>query len=106
MRVGTSLRFIFPAGPQTLQIYQRLAAVAPPGAFMERPMGSYDLAEQAANLIEVAAAARRAKLWCLLVGDNHAVPPAYGRMFQPVPTIARWSAETCISSTSSTTTAA
>jgi alkanesulfonate monooxygenase SsuD/methylene tetrahydromethanopterin reductase-like flavin-dependent oxidoreductase (luciferase family) len=57
-------------------------------------MGSYDLAEQAANLIEVAAAARRAKLWCLLVGDNHAVPPAYGRMFQPVPTIARLSAET------------
>jgi alkanesulfonate monooxygenase SsuD/methylene tetrahydromethanopterin reductase-like flavin-dependent oxidoreductase (luciferase family) len=57
-------------------------------------MGSDDVAEQAANLIEVAAAARKANLWCLLVGDNHAAPPAYGRMFQPVPTIARLSAET------------
>ena len=94
MRVGTSLRFFFPAGPQTLGIYQRLAGAAAPGAFLERPMGSDDLAEQAANLIEVAAAARRAKLWCLLVGDNHAAPPIYGNMFQPVPTIARLSAVT------------
>jgi alkanesulfonate monooxygenase SsuD/methylene tetrahydromethanopterin reductase-like flavin-dependent oxidoreductase (luciferase family) len=94
VKVGTSLRFFFPAGPQTLGIYQRLAAAAPPGSFMERPMGSSDVAEQARNLIEVAAAARRAKLWCLLVGDNHSAPPAYGTMFQPVPTIARLSAET------------
>src|SRR4029079_2450500 len=47
-----------------------------------------------ANLIEVAAAARRADLWCVLVGDNHAAPPVYGNMFQPVPTIARLSAVT------------
>ena len=92
MRVGTSLRFFFPAGPQTLEIYQRLAAAAPPGAFLERPMGAEDLAAQAADLIDVAAAARQADLWCLLVGDNHAAPPVYGHMFQPVPTIARLSA--------------
>lgn len=94
MRIGTSLRFLFPAGPQTLGIYQSLAAAAPPGAFMERPMGAFDVAEQAANLVEIAAAARHAGLWCLLVGDNHAIPPAYANMFQPVPTIGRLSAET------------
>jgi alkanesulfonate monooxygenase SsuD/methylene tetrahydromethanopterin reductase-like flavin-dependent oxidoreductase (luciferase family) len=94
MRVGTSLRFFFPAGPQTLAIYQRLAAAAETGAFLERPMGSDDVAGQAANLLEVAAAARKANLWCLLVGDNHAAPPMYGNMFQPVPTIARLSAVT------------
>jgi alkanesulfonate monooxygenase SsuD/methylene tetrahydromethanopterin reductase-like flavin-dependent oxidoreductase (luciferase family) len=93
MKIGTSLRFFFPAGPQTLGIYQRLAAAAP-HAFIERPMGASDVAEQAHNLIEVAATARRANLWCLLVGDNHAAAPSYGRMFQPVPTIARLSAET------------
>lgn len=94
MRIGTSLRFFFPAGPQTLGIYQDLAAAAPPGAFIERPMGAEEVHEQAANLVEVARAARDAGLWCLLVGDNHAAPPTYGRMFQPVPTIARLSAET------------
>ena len=57
-------------------------------------MGSDDMAQQASNLIEVAQAARRADLWALLVGDNHAAPPNYGRMFQPVPTISRLSAET------------
>jgi alkanesulfonate monooxygenase SsuD/methylene tetrahydromethanopterin reductase-like flavin-dependent oxidoreductase (luciferase family) len=94
MRVGTSLRFFFHAGRQALEIYQRLAATAEPGAFLERPMGSDDFVEQAANLIEVAAAARKANLWCLLVGDNHAAPAVYGHMFQPVPTIARLSAVT------------
>ena len=33
-------------------------------------------------------------MWGLLVGDNHAIPPQYANMFQPVPTIARLSAET------------
>ncbi len=94
MKIGTSLRFLFPAGPQTTGIYQSLAAAAPAGAFLERPMGAFDVAEQAANLIEVAAAARQAGLWCLLVGDNHAIPPGYANMFQPVPTISRLSAET------------
>jgi alkanesulfonate monooxygenase SsuD/methylene tetrahydromethanopterin reductase-like flavin-dependent oxidoreductase (luciferase family) len=57
-------------------------------------MGSHDMAEQAANLREVASAAGRANLWCLLVGDNHAASPVYGNVFQPVPTIARLSAVT------------
>jgi alkanesulfonate monooxygenase SsuD/methylene tetrahydromethanopterin reductase-like flavin-dependent oxidoreductase (luciferase family) len=94
MKVGTSLRFFFPAGPQTLEIYQRIAASAPPDAFIERPMGADDTATQARNLIEVAEAASQAGLWALLVGDNHAAPPGYGRMFQPIPTISRLSAET------------
>ena len=41
-----------------------------------------------------ARAARAANLWGLLVGDNHAIPAQYANMFQPVPTIARLSAET------------
>ena len=94
MIIGTSLRFFFPSGPQTLGIYQIIARTAPPGAFLERPMGSFDPVEQAENLVALAAAARRANLWCLLVGDNHSAPPVFGRMFQPVPTIARLSAET------------
>ncbi len=94
MRVGTSLRFLFPAGPQTLSMYQTMAAALPPGAFTDRPMGSDDVARQARNLVEVAAAARAANMWGLLVGDNHAMPPQYANVFQPVPTIARLSAET------------
>lgn len=94
MRVGTSLRFFFPAGPQTLEMYRSMAAAAPPDAFIERPMGSDHPPTQAVNLVEVARAAREAGLWALLVGDNHAAPPSYGCLFQPVPTIARLSAET------------
>jgi alkanesulfonate monooxygenase SsuD/methylene tetrahydromethanopterin reductase-like flavin-dependent oxidoreductase (luciferase family) len=94
MKVGTSLRFLFPAGPQTLGMYQSIVAALPPGAFTDRPMGADDLAEQADNLVEVARAARASNLWGLLVGDNHAIPPEYANMFQPVPTIARLSAET------------
>jgi alkanesulfonate monooxygenase SsuD/methylene tetrahydromethanopterin reductase-like flavin-dependent oxidoreductase (luciferase family) len=94
VRIGTSLRFLFPAGPQTTEIYQALAAASPPGAFIDRPMGSDDVAEQAANLLELARAASRSHLWGLLVGDNHSIPPQYANLFQPVPTIARLSAET------------
>ena len=94
MKVGTSLRFMFPAGPQTLSMYQAMAAAAPPDSFTDRPMGAFDVVEQAACLIELARAARAANLWGLLVGDNHAMPPEYANVFQPVPTIARLSAET------------
>ena len=94
MKVGTSLRFLFPAGPQTMGIYQSIVASLPPGAFIERPMGADDVVQQADNLVEVARAARAANLWGLLVGDNHAIPAQYANMFQPVPTIARLSAET------------
>ena len=94
MKVGTSLRFLFPAGPQTAGIYQSIVAALPPGAFTDRPMGAEDVVQQADNLVEVARAARASNLWGLLVGDNHAIPAQYANMFQPVPTIARLSAET------------
>jgi alkanesulfonate monooxygenase SsuD/methylene tetrahydromethanopterin reductase-like flavin-dependent oxidoreductase (luciferase family) len=94
MKVGTSLRFLFPAGPQTLPMYQAITSALPPGAFTDRPMGDDDVGRQAQNLIEIARGARAANLWGLLVGDNHAVPPQYANVFQPVPTIARLSAET------------
>ena len=94
MKLGTSLRFLFPAGPHTLEMYQAMTAALPPDAFMERPMGSYGVVQQAENLIEVARTARSSKLWSLFVGDNHAVPPQYANMFQPVPTMSRLSAET------------
>src|SRR5262249_28075443 len=77
MKLGTSLRFLFPTSPQTHETFRRALATAPPGSFIERPMGAYDTAEQARNWLEVAAAARAAGLDGLLVGDNHAVPAAY-----------------------------
>ena len=94
VKVGTSLRFLFPAGPQTLEMYQAITPRCLPGAFTDRPMGSDDVDQQARNLIDVARAARAANMWGLLVGDNHAMPPQYANVFQPVPTIARLSAET------------
>ena len=94
MKVGTSLRFLFPAGPQTLAMYQAITAALPPGAFTDRPMGDDDVGSRRENLVEIARAAQAANMWGLLVGDNHAIPPQYANMFQPVPTIARLSAET------------
>ena len=94
MKIGTSLRFLFPAGPQSLDIYKAMAAAAGPGAFIERPMGAQQSTVQAANLLEVARAARQAGMWALLTGDNHGSSAAFANIFQPVPTIARLSAET------------
>src|SRR5260370_561241 len=61
----------------------------PKGAFIERPMGAYAPADQARNLMEVAAAARGAGLDGLLTGDSHAANPAYAATFSPLPTVAR-----------------
>ena len=94
MKLGTSLRFVFPNSPNTLAMYQRIVASLPPGAFIERPMGAIGSLEQTKNLLEVARAAREANLWSLLVGDNHSVDPSYANCFSPIPTIARLSAET------------
>ena len=94
MRLGTSLRFIFPTSAETLAMFQRTLAAPPPGTFLERPMGAFDTGEQARNLLEVAAAARAAGLDGLLWGDNHAASPAYANVFQPVPTLARLTAVT------------
>ncbi len=89
VKLGTSLRFLFPTSPGTHEAFKRALAAAPPGSFIERPMGAYDTAEQARNWLEVAAAARAARLDGLLVGDNHAVPAAYANCFSPIPSLAR-----------------
>jgi alkanesulfonate monooxygenase SsuD/methylene tetrahydromethanopterin reductase-like flavin-dependent oxidoreductase (luciferase family) len=94
MKLGTSLRFLFPTGPHTYEIFKRALASMPPGAFIERPMGAFDAQTQARNLLEVAAAARDAGLDGLLVGDNHAVPRAFANSFAPIPTLTRLSVVT------------
>ena len=94
MKLGTSLRFLYPTGPQTYERFKEILATLPPGGFIERPMGAFDTAEQARNVLEVAAAARDAGLDGLLFGDNHAVAGAYANSFSPVPTVARLMAVT------------
>jgi len=89
MKLGTSLRFLFPTSPATHERFRSLLASMPKGAFVERPMGAYSAEEQARNLMEVAAAARAARLDALLTGDSHAAHPSYAASFSPVPTIAR-----------------
>lgn len=94
MKLGTSLRFVFPTSENTLPMYQEMVASLPPGAFVERPMGPVTTEEQARHLLEVSQAAADAGLWAVLVGDNHNVPAIYANCFQPVPTIARLTAVT------------
>jgi alkanesulfonate monooxygenase SsuD/methylene tetrahydromethanopterin reductase-like flavin-dependent oxidoreductase (luciferase family) len=89
MKLGTSLRFLYPTGAHTTALFQRMLAAMPPGTFIERPMGATDTGEQARNVLEVAAAARAAGLDSLLYGDHHAVPAAYANSFAPIPTLAR-----------------
>ena len=89
MKLGTSVRFLFPTSPATHDRFRSLLASMPKGAFIERPMGAYAPAEQARNLMEVAAAARTAGLDALLTGDSHAASPAYAATFSPLPTVAR-----------------
>jgi len=89
MKLGTSVRFLFPTSPATHDRFRSILASMPKGAFIERPLGAYAPHEQARNLMEVAAAARAAGLDALLTGDHHAGDPAYAATFSPVPTIAR-----------------
>ena len=89
MKLGTSVRFLFPTSPATHERFRSLLASMPPGGFIERPMGAYAADEQARNLMEVAAAARAAGLDGLLTGDGHAGHPSYAATFSPLPTIAR-----------------
>lgn len=89
MKLGTSLRFLFPTSPATHERFREALASMPPGAFIERPLGAYTPEEQARNLMEVAAAARVAGLDALLTGDNHVANPGYAAAFSPIPTIAR-----------------
>jgi alkanesulfonate monooxygenase SsuD/methylene tetrahydromethanopterin reductase-like flavin-dependent oxidoreductase (luciferase family) len=88
MKLGTSVRFLFPTSPATHDRFRSLLASVPKGAFIERPMGAYAPDEQARNLMEVAAAARAAGLDALLTGDSHAASPAYAATFSPLPTVA------------------
>jgi alkanesulfonate monooxygenase SsuD/methylene tetrahydromethanopterin reductase-like flavin-dependent oxidoreductase (luciferase family) len=94
MKLGTSLRFLYPTGPQTYERFKEALAALPPGGFIERPMGAFETAAQARHVLEVAAAARAAGLDGLLVGDTHAVPASYANAFAPVPTVARLMAVT------------
>ncbi len=89
MKLGTSLRFLFPTSPATHERFRRILASMPKGAFIERPLGAYSADEQARNLMEVASAARGAGLDALLTGDSHAANPAYAATFSPLPTAAR-----------------
>jgi len=88
MKLGTSLRFLFPTSPATHERFRGLLASMPKGAFIERPMGAYSPEEQARNLMEVASAARVARLDALLTGDSHAAHSGYASAFSPLPTIA------------------
>jgi len=89
MKLGTSVRFLFPTSPDTHERFRSLLASMPKGAFIERPMGAYAPDEQARNLTEVASAARAAGLDALLTGDSHAANPGYAATFSPLPTVAR-----------------
>ncbi|WP_028936143.1 LLM class flavin-dependent oxidoreductase [Pseudonocardia spinosispora] len=94
MKLGTSVRFVFPSSAETYTQFKTMLDALPPGGFIERPMGAMDTATQAKNLLEVAAAARSAGLDRLLVGDHHAVPPGYANAFAPFPTLSRLMATT------------
>src|SRR6266702_4001191 len=81
MKLGTSVRFLFPTSPATHERFRSILASMPKGAFVERPMGAYAPDEQARNLMEVASAARAAGLDGFLTGDSHAANPAYAATF-------------------------
>ena len=89
MQLGTSLRFLYPTGPHTYERFTEGLAALPPGGFIERPMGAFETDVQAAQVLEVAAAAHAAGREGLLFGDSHAVPASYANAFAPVPTVAR-----------------
>jgi alkanesulfonate monooxygenase SsuD/methylene tetrahydromethanopterin reductase-like flavin-dependent oxidoreductase (luciferase family) len=89
VKLGTSLRFLFPTSAATHERFRRVLASMPKGAFIERPLGAYSPEDQARNLMEVASAARTAGLDALLTGDSHAANPGYAATFSPLPTVAR-----------------
>jgi alkanesulfonate monooxygenase SsuD/methylene tetrahydromethanopterin reductase-like flavin-dependent oxidoreductase (luciferase family) len=89
VKLGTSVRFLFPTSPATHDKFRGLLASIPKGAFIERPMGAYSPDEQAKNLMEIASAARAAGLDTLLTGDSHSANPGYAAAFSPLPTLAR-----------------
>ena len=89
MKLGTSLRFLFPTGEHTYPQFRRMLDAMPPGGFAERPMGAFDTGEQAKNVLELAETASIARLDGLLFGDSHGVSARYANAFSPIPTVAR-----------------
>ena len=89
MKLGTSLRFLYPTGPDTYRTFKGMLDALPPSGFIERPMGSFDTGEQAQNVLEIAELASEAGLSALLFGDHHAVPATYANSLSPIPTIGR-----------------
>src|SRR5262245_66651023 len=89
MKLGTSLRFLYPTGPQTYERFKEALRSLAPGGFIERALGAFDTAEQARNVLELAAAAHAAGLASLLFGGNHAIPGSYANCFSPLPTLPR-----------------
>src|SRR4029453_13234204 len=57
MKLGTSLRFLYPTGPETYQRFKEALLRLEPGGFFERPMGAFDPSEQARNALGSASAA-------------------------------------------------
>ena len=49
MKLGTSLRFLYPTGPHTYERFKEVLATLPPGGFIERPMGAFETDVQAAQ---------------------------------------------------------
>jgi alkanesulfonate monooxygenase SsuD/methylene tetrahydromethanopterin reductase-like flavin-dependent oxidoreductase (luciferase family) len=94
MKLGTSLRFLFPTSERTYPAFRAALAALPPGGFIDRPMGALSTSTQADNLLDVASAARDADLDMLFFGDHHAVPPNYANSFSPLPTLGRLMAVT------------
>ncbi len=89
VKLGTSLRFLYPTGPGTYQAFKAMLDALPAGGFIERPMGSFDTGEQAQHVLEIAELANEAGMSALLFGDHHAVPATYANSFSPIPTIGR-----------------
>ncbi len=94
MKLGTSVRFLFPGSEHTDALYAGIQARLPAGAFTERPLGPLGSAQQARQLEAIASAAAEAGMWGFLAGDNHALTAGYANCFQPIPTISRVSSMT------------
>ena len=61
MKLGTSLRFLYPTGPQTYERFKEALAALPPGGFIERPMGAFEtvLASWLCHLLNSFAAGKK-----------------------------------------------
>lgn len=90
MRLGTSLRFVYPSGPHSMRAYHDHVVVR--GEFSDIPLGTQDVRQQAANLLELAGTASAAGFDFLLVGDSHT--SSFSNAFAPTPTLARMLAVT------------